>query len=100
MLAAVGKFDGGDFLFVRVEILLLALLRGRTCRGLDVVGRGVDVSAAIGKNVLYRQDLGAQVAQLFVDLFPAGSRALVGLFEGLFQRLIFCIAFDVFLGNG
>ena len=37
-LLAVGHFDAAGFAFVRVEILLLAFLRGRTACGLHVVG--------------------------------------------------------------
>src|SRR5216684_144040 len=54
LLAAVGVFDGGDFLLVLIEISLFALLGGVAGFRLDVIGGGVDVGAAVGENVLHR----------------------------------------------
>src|SRR4029077_530424 len=97
LLAAVGVFDGGDFLFVLVEIALFALLRGAAGFVLDVVGGGVDVGAAVGENVLHREDFAAEVAQLFIDFLDARCGALAGLFKRQFDRLIFGGGLDVFL---
>src|SRR3984893_9566281 len=97
LFAAVGVFDGGDFLFVLVEIFLFALLGGAAGFCLDVVGRGVDVGAPVGENALHGENFGADIAQLFVDLLDARSGALAGLVEGRFYGLVFGSGFDIFL---
>ena len=52
LLAAVGILDRGDFLFILVEIFLLALFGGSARFRLDIVRRGIDIGAAVGENVL------------------------------------------------
>ncbi len=73
------------------------LFRGVAGFRLDVVGGGVDVGAAVGEDVLHREDFAAEVAQLFIDFLDARRGALVGLFKRQFDGLIFGRGLDVFL---
>ena len=49
---AVRIFDSPDFLFVLIEILLLAFLTRGAGVGLNFVGDGVGVSALVGEKIL------------------------------------------------
>ena len=88
LLVPVGKFDGGLFLLIFVDVLLLALLAGGAGSGFDFVGQGIDVSAAIGEDVLDGQNLGAESRDLFLQFVAAGPGGFVGVIVGLFQLLI------------
>ena len=88
LLAAIGIFDAGDFLLVVVEVLLFAGFRGLASLGLDAIGHGVDVGAAIGEYVLHGQDFGAQLVQLFVDFLDTRRGLLAGAFIGFLERLV------------
>ena len=98
LFLAVGHFDGAGFLFIFVEVPLLALFGGGTGLGLDVVGGSVDVSAAVGEDILHGEDFGAQVVQLFVDLLDAGRGILAGGFVILLELLVVGAALDFLLG--
>src|SRR6266404_289008 len=97
LFTAVGIFDRGDFLFVLVEIFLFALLGGAASFRLDVVSGSVDVGTAIGKNVLHREDFGADIAQLLIDFPDSRGGALIGLLVGQLDRLIFGGRLNIFL---
>ena len=57
LLVAVGKFDGGLFFLVLVNVLLLALLAGGAGFSLKLVSERIDVCPAVGEDVLDRQNL-------------------------------------------
>src|SRR5437773_12502654 len=97
LFLSVRHFCISSFLLVLLEVPSLALLCGRTCFRLDVIRRGADVGPPIGENILHRQNLRAEVAQLFVDLLDARSGALAGAFVILFEFLIVSAALDFFL---
>ncbi len=76
---------------------MFALLRGSAGFRLNVVGQGVDIGAAIGENILHGQNLGAKVAQFFVNLLDARSCVLAGGFVILLQLLVVGAGFDFLL---
>ncbi len=57
LLVAVGKFDGRLLFLVFVDVLLLALFGGRAGFGFKLISERVDVCAAVGEDILDRQNL-------------------------------------------
>ncbi len=100
LLAAVGILDGGLFCLVFVEILLDALLRRVAGAGFDLVSERVHISAAIGENVLHRENLGAEVANLFLQFLRVRGGLLAGRIYRLFQFLVVGTALHFVLRGG
>src|SRR6202023_3778996 len=95
-LAAVRILDYRRLLLVLLQIFELALLGGRAACGLDIVCQCIHIGAAIGEDVLHRQDFRAQSAELIGDFLRACGRLLIGALVILFQLLVIAITLDIF----
>ncbi len=97
LLAAIGKNDRSDFLFILLQIFLFALF----CRGaglrFDFVREGADIGSPVGKHVLHGKNFGAQVAEFFVEFLDVRGGTLAGRFVVLLEFLIVWAAFNVLL---
>ncbi len=59
LLVPVGKCDGGLFLFIFVDVLLFAFLSRCAGSGFKLIGESIDVSAAVGEDILDGQNFRA-----------------------------------------
>ena len=80
---AVGKFDGPEFLFVFLQFVSLALLARRTGLSFDLVGQCIRLSPFVSEDILHRENLRAEIGDLFLKFIPLRPGRRVNLLVGL-----------------
>src|SRR5581483_10947053 len=84
-LVTVRILYGSALRLVFVDVLLLALLASGIVVLLHLVGKRVDVGAAIGEDILDGNNFCVQIRDLFLQFVAARLGLLIGLLVGLFQ---------------
>ncbi len=94
LFVTVGKTDGGFLGLVLLDLVLGALLGGGAGFGLDLVGEGVDVGAAVGEYALNGEEVGVQFNELLLDLVAARFGRIIGALVRLLEALVLRIALN------
>ena len=100
LFCAIGVFDGSQFILELLEIILLALLAGCAAVRLDLVSYSINVCTTIGKNALHGKNLGAEIAEVFLNFLSTRPRLLIRLLPGLFELLVLGILSHILFGRG
>jgi len=84
---AVGKLDGPDLFLVILQFVFLALLARLAGIGFDLVGDGIGIGTLVSEDILYCQDLRAEIGDVYLKFvaarFGSGVRLIVGLLQFL-----------------